>query len=188
MLRIIDFSWQKVQIVLATLLMMAGMVVNAAPPEHNGKTIFMSRCATCHNVNKRVVGPALAGIEERRSLDWIVKFVQSSQAVIKSGDEQALAVFAEYNKMPMPDHADLSAEDISDIVSFISSESKTAETTTAPFARPGKLRPAYLPVTSDNYFFFGGLFMGVALLVFALLMLVRVKEIQRNAAENEASV
>lgn len=30
-----------------------------------GKTVFMSKCASCHNVLKKGTGPALAGLEER---------------------------------------------------------------------------------------------------------------------------
>ena len=166
------------------LLVFAFMVmihcVKAAPPEKDGKTIFTSRCATCHNVNKTLVGPALAGIDERRSIDWIIKFVQSSQTLIKQGDEQAAAVFAKFNGIQMPNHPDLTADNIRDIVSFIKSEAKPTEANAAPFTRPSSLRPAYMPVASDNYIFFGALFGSIALLVLSLLIFVRVKEWQRN--------
>ena len=29
-----------------------------------GKTIFSTRCAGCHNVNKTLTGPALAGVDQ----------------------------------------------------------------------------------------------------------------------------
>lgn len=177
----------KTYILFGILSMMAAVKLSASPPIEEGKAIFNSRCATCHNINKTAVGPALAGIDERRSFDWIVKFVQSSQTFIKTGDEQAVAVFTAFNGIPMPDHTDLTADNIRDIVTFIKSQSKPAEASTAPFARPAKIRPAYVPVKGDDYVFFGGLFLSIALLVFALLMLVRVKEIQRRqyqAVEN----
>src|SRR4051812_17969223 len=61
-----------------------GFVTNVvANPVPEGKTIFMNRCAACHNVNKKLTGPALAGVDNRHNLDWIVRFVQSSQTVIK---------------------------------------------------------------------------------------------------------
>src|SRR6478735_4079442 len=80
-----------------------------APPVEEGKQIFTSRCAACHNVNKTLTGPALAGIKERRSIEWIISFVQSSQTVIKGGDKDAVVLFEKFNKIPMPDHKDLSA-------------------------------------------------------------------------------
>ena len=168
---------------LVVILMLAAGNVDANPPVDEGKAIFINRCAACHNVNKVVLGPALAGIDDRRSLDWIVKFVQSSQTMIKSGDEQAAAVFAKFNSIPMPDHADLTAEKIKDIVAYIKSQSKPEQANTTAAFRPGKLRPSYIPVKPDNYLFFGSFFIGITLLVFSLLMLVEVKAIQRKKGE-----
>ena len=31
----------------------------------DGKALFTANCASCHAVNKRLTGPALAGVEER---------------------------------------------------------------------------------------------------------------------------
>jgi cytochrome c2 len=166
--------------VFVTVLIATVTVVKAVPPEKDGKTIFTLRCATCHNVNKTLVGPALAGVDERRSIEWIIKFVQSSQSLIKQGDEQANAIFAKFNGIQMPNHPDLTADNIRDIVSFIKSEAKPTETNAAPFARPSTLHPAYIPIASDNYIFFAALFGSIVLLVLSLLMFVRVKEWQRN--------
>src|SRR5215213_6546277 len=92
------------------------IVLHAAPPAEEGKTIFTSRCAGCHNVNKQVVGPALAGVNQRRSLDWIINFVHSSQTVIQKGDKDAVALFKQFNNIPMPDHKDLSEGQIKNLV------------------------------------------------------------------------
>lgn len=155
----------------------------AAPPAEEGKAIFLSRCASCHNVNKLIVGPALAGIDQRRSMDWIVKFVQSSQSVIQSGDKDAVALFAQFNNIPMPDHKDLSAQQVANIVEFVKGEAKPVEGEKAPFARLSKVRPAYLPLSFSNYGFFLALFGMIALLIGVLLAFVRVKELQRNQFE-----
>ena len=64
------------------ILLSIAIFVHATPPEE-GKTIFISRCAACHNVNKVMTGPALAGIDQRRSLEWITKFIHSSQTLVK---------------------------------------------------------------------------------------------------------
>jgi cytochrome c551/c552 len=152
-----------------------------ANPVPEGKTIFMSRCAACHNVNKKLVGPALVGVDERHDLSWIVKFVQSSQTVIKGGDPKAIALFEKFNKVTMPDHPDLTSENIKNVVEYIKSESKTAAAVdAAPFARPEKLRAKFLPLTIANYNFFAVYIALVLLLIAALIALVRVKEYQRN--------
>jgi cytochrome c551/c552 len=156
--------------------------INAgSPPVETGKLIFSSRCAGCHNVNQTLTGPALAGIAERRSLDWIVNFVHSSQSLIKSGDKTAVELFNKFNKIPMPDHRDLSADDIKSVVEFIKSESKPVSTDAAPFATPGKLRPSYTPISINNYGFFIVFISVVLLLAAGLVALVSVKQLARKA-------
>jgi cytochrome c551/c552 len=155
-------------------LLLVSFSAFATPPVDEGKAIFTSRCAACHNVNKTLTGPALAGVHERRSMDWIVKFIKSSQALVKAGDKDAIAVYEKFNKIPMPDHSDLSEDNIKSIVEFIKSESKPVEANAAPFAKPSKLRPNYTPLSiqKDAYVFIA--FFGVvALLIAALLLAVK---------------
>lgn len=102
------------------LLILIGILMGAqaAFAEESGKEIFQQRCAACHSIGGgRLVGPDLAGVTERRSEDWLLKFIKSSQAVIKSGDPTAKALFDDY-KMVMPDQA-LSDEQIKGILVFI---------------------------------------------------------------------
>jgi cytochrome c2 len=158
-------------------------LVNAAPPVEEGKAIFAARCAACHNVNKTVTGPALAGVDERRSIDWIIKFVHSSQTLVKSGDKDAVALFEKFNKIPMPDHADLTEDKIKSIVAYIKSESASVSNV-APFARPGKLRPNYTPLSISNYAFFISYLVIVVLMIAGMVFAVQVKSIQRNLQGN----
>ena len=160
-----------------------GLKLNAAPPVEEGKTIFAARCAACHNVNKVLTGPALAGLDERRSLDWIVKFVTSSQALIKSGDKDAIALFEKFNKIPMPDHSDLDEGKIKSIVDYIKSET-VSESATAPFAKPKKLRAQYTPLSINNYAFFSTYLALVVLMIAGMVFAVHVKTMQRNLQGN----
>src|SRR5256885_16933968 len=108
----------------------------AMPPAEIGKTIFASRCAACHNINKVVVGPALANVDQRHNIDWIINFVHSSQSVIKSGNKEAVALFNQFNHIQMPDHPDLSPDDIKSVVEYIKSESRASVATKTLFAKP----------------------------------------------------
>jgi cytochrome c2 len=156
---------------------------NANPDPIDGKSIFTGRCAACHNVNKTLTGPALSGIDERRSMDWIINFVHSSQTMVKKGDKDAVAVYEKFNKVAMPDHPDLSVDHIKNIVAYIKSESKLGGEEKAPFAKPGKKQPDYAPIASNNYLFFGSFLGVVALLILSLLFLVKVKTMQRDRFE-----
>jgi cytochrome c551/c552 len=170
----------KTKSILFSLSLFLILSAAATPPAETGRLIFTSRCAGCHNVNKILTGPALAKVYERHTIDWIVNFVHSSQTVIKGGDKTAVALFEKFNKIQMPDHKDLSADDIKSVVEYIKMEEKSGGTDAAPFARPGKLRPAYLPIAITNYKFFVTYVAVVLMLVGALVALVNVKALQRE--------
>ena len=156
-------------------------IVFAAPSIEEGKTIFNNRCASCHNVNKQLTGPALAGIDQRRPIDWIIKFVHSPQTVVRSGDTYAIELFNKFNKIPMPGHPDLTDDNIKSIVEYIKSEAKQVSTDKPPFAKPKKIRPAYLPLSlSANSLFFTSFLMLVAFIVVIMYFAVEVKILQRK--------
>ncbi len=77
-----------------------------------GKTLFQQRCAACHKLEQKLIGPALANIGQRRDKEWFAKFVINSQALIQSGDKAAVEVYEAYNKQVMPPHPDFSQEDV----------------------------------------------------------------------------
>ncbi|ANE49703.1 c-type cytochrome [Flavisolibacter tropicus] len=171
----------KIKFIFFNLLLLVAFSAIAAPPVEEGKTIFSARCAACHNVNKILTGPALAGVNERHSIDWIISFVKSSQTMVKSGDKEAIALFEKFNKIQMPDHQDLTPDNIKNVVEYIKSEAKTGEEK-APFAKPSKLRPNYTPLslTKDASLFIG--YLGVvALLIMVLLFAVQLKQYERNS-------
>ena len=96
---------------------------STALPLDEGKNIFTTRCMACHKIDKDFAGPALANVDQRHTTDWIIKFVHSSQTVIKSGDTSAVALFSKFNGTIMPDHPDLTNDNIKSIVEYIKDES-----------------------------------------------------------------
>lgn len=170
------------RLLLALLAMLNVSAFVRAESIEDGKAIFTSRCAACHNVNKVLTGPALAGVDQRRSIEWITQFVRSSQTLIKSGDKNAVAVFNQFNNVTMPDHPDLTADNIKSIVQYIRSQVAT-DAPKGPFAKPGKLQTVYLPLSvSRDYGLLIAYLMTVALLVMLLLFAVRLKSFQANTA------
>lgn len=169
----------KSKIVFITMLLLSTLAALAAPPVEEGKNLFSARCASCHNVNKVLTGPALAGVHERRSMDWIISFVKSSQSLVKSGDKTAVELFNKFNKIPMPDHPDLTDAHITSLVEYIKSEGSVAEEK-APFARPSKLRSNYTPLSANDYRYFIGYLAAVGLLIITLLLAVQLKQYERK--------
>lgn len=84
-----------------------------------GEALFKKNCTTCHQVHKKVIGPALANLSERRDLEWVTRFVWNSQKVIASGDEYAVALYEEYNKTQMTAFPSLTEEEISSMYEYI---------------------------------------------------------------------
>ena len=171
----------RTKLLLLGIVLFSGMTKIYGDPIEDGKTIFMTRCAACHNVNKQLTGPALAGVDQRHSIDWIVKFVHSSQKLVKGGDKAAVELFQRFNGITMPDHPDLSEENIKSIVDYVKSATVAVDTK-APFAKPSKLQPYYRPLSlSRDYVFFLIYFFVVVLFILTLLFAVRSKSFSAKA-------
>ncbi len=87
--------------------------------DHPAKSLFKENCMLCHKVNSKMIGPALAGIADRRDEDWILQMVKNSSKLIASGDETAVQLFKDYKQRPMPSFHYLSNEEILEIVDYI---------------------------------------------------------------------
>lgn len=93
----------------------------------DGATLFKQNCSACHKLGTRLVGPDLIGITEKRQEEWLIKFIKSSQAMIKAGDADAVAIYEEYGQMVMNDQ-NLSDDEVKAILAYIKSESPSAST------------------------------------------------------------
>ncbi|WP_378185709.1 c-type cytochrome [Aquimarina sp. W85] len=101
-------------------------VANAAVEEASaggdvakGKELFNSLCAACHKRYKKMTGPALYGVTDRRDQEWLYSWIKNSAAMIASGDPQAVAIYEEYNKTAMNAFPQLSNADIDDILAYV---------------------------------------------------------------------
>lgn len=92
-----------------------------------GETLFKGNCAQCHAVNDVVVGPALAGLHERRSVSWLIPWIKNSSKVVASGDEYAVKIYNQYQKQQMPSFQ-LSDQEITAILTYIKVQSGAAST------------------------------------------------------------
>lgn len=60
-----------------------------------GARIFESKCTACHKLAERYVGPALAGVTERREPAWIMNMILGPDKMVQQ-DPTAKQLFAEY--------------------------------------------------------------------------------------------
>ena len=85
-----------------------------------GKAIFTGKCASCHNIFKKMTGPALMGLEERGKwadhkelLAWI-----NNPAGYMAKDPYTQGLKAEYGSV-MSAFPDVTAKDVDDLVAYI---------------------------------------------------------------------
>lgn len=131
-----------------------------------GETIFKAQCTSCHQVHKQVVGPALAGVYDKRSKDWLYSWVQNSQAMVKAGDPDAVALFNQFNKSVMTAFA-LKNEEIDAIMEYIKVETENP-VAAAPTADAGAVEAKKGFFESPTNIFLS--ILTLVLLILALIM------------------
>ncbi|MFD0989331.1 cytochrome c3 family protein [Mariniflexile jejuense] len=116
-----------------------------------GKSLFNANCAACHQLDKKMTGPALRNVEARLSeeqglgKDWIYAWVNNSPGVIKSGDAYANKVYNEFGGAAMTAFPQLSNEDIDNILAY------TAEVKAdAPAGETGAVAAAEVPTSAGG--------------------------------------
>lgn len=150
--------------ILLACFMLAGINSWAA----SGEEIFNSNCMACHSLSdKKLTGPGLNGLMDRREKDWLVKWIRNSQELIASGDADAIAVFEEYNKVAMPPY-DLSDAEMDDLLTYIKENAKAggAEATASAGGSGG---------TEESDFDFVPIFWGLLAIAIAVFFTYRFK-------------
>ncbi len=92
----------------------------------NGKKLFKTYCASCHNTDLRQIltGPALGNVHLFRELEWLIEFTNNSQQMIAGGDTLARCVWNQWKPVQMQDFdSTLTRTEIIDIYRFIQNES-----------------------------------------------------------------
>ena len=127
-----------------TLLFASG----AGAQADEGERLFKTICVACHTVGGgKLIGPDLADVHKRRPQEWLLKYIKSSQAVIKSGDPYAVQLFEQFNKVIMPDNAYNDAQILS-IIEYVAANSPQDAPDGGPVAGTAAILPP--EVTTEN--------------------------------------
>lgn len=73
--------------------------IDAAMVER-GTELFNSKCAVCHKVDKKFVGPAMQGVTERRTPEWIMNMILAPEKMVAE-DPIAKQLLIDHNGSPM---------------------------------------------------------------------------------------
>ncbi|MGV4452682.1 c-type cytochrome [Ornithobacterium rhinotracheale] len=98
--------------------------INGDP--NKGQELFNTNCAACHQLDKKVVVPALGGVVEKLQTEqglgreWLHKWIRNNEELRASGDEYAIKVYEENGKVAMTPFPNLTDQQIDDILAYTS--------------------------------------------------------------------
>ena len=82
-----------------------------------GKAKFEAICVACHMAEKRMIGPALKGVYERRSPEWVMNMILNPDGMLKE-DPIAKALLKEYNNAIMLNQ-NLTEDEARDVAEYL---------------------------------------------------------------------
>jgi len=133
MIRWLSQRARALALVSCALVAWLGLITDGRA-QQTGQQEYQTFCAACHTIGSgRLIGPDLAGVHERRSEQWLLEFVQSSQSMVERGDPDAVAILEEYSGLLMPD-SPLSEPQIRDVLSYLRAASDEVPSAAAPSA------------------------------------------------------
>jgi cytochrome c551/c552 len=131
----------------------------------DGKALFQSNCAQCHNPFKVVTGPALKGVTERVPDKALLhSWIKNNQKVLASGNPYFTGLFNQFNKTPMNTFPNLSDAEIDAILKYV----ETAQPPAAPGGGSPD-SPGAKAEASDNTLLYGVLTLILAVIMFVML-------------------
>ncbi|NNK11920.1 MAG: cytochrome c [Flavobacteriaceae bacterium] len=82
-----------------------------------GEAKFNAICTACHMAEQRMIGPAMAGVYERRSPEWVMNMILNPDVMLRE-DPIAMALLKEYNNAIMLNQ-NLSQEEARDLAEYL---------------------------------------------------------------------
>lgn len=98
-----------------------GFEVKAEMADAGAKVWQSKQCAMCHSIGKgRRAGPDLAGLVERRELEWVRSFLMNTNDMLNN-DPLAKQLLKEHYGVRMPDFK-LSADEAESLIHYLARE------------------------------------------------------------------
>lgn len=82
-----------------------------------GEAKFNAICVACHMVDQRMIGPAMEGVYDRRSPEWVMNMILNPDGMLKE-DPIAKALLKEYNNAIMLNQ-NLTEDEARDVAEYL---------------------------------------------------------------------
>jgi protein SCO1/2 len=97
---------------------------HALPAARPGEDLFNTRCTACHTIGQGdKLGPDLLGVVSKRDPQWLIRWLMEPDVMLKEQDPLAMALYTQYNKVPMP-NVKLAQQQALDLIQFMELESR----------------------------------------------------------------
>jgi mono/diheme cytochrome c family protein len=156
-----------------------------------GEALFNGNCKSCHRVKQKLVGPALAGVENRApSIAWIIEWVKNPAKKIASGDEYANKIYNEYNKSQMTAFTSYTDAQILSILAYVKADAEKVEVAPAAAQQTAGGGGAGVPSSYLNAIVGGMLVILLLMLVILGLIVSALKKYlnQKELSEDDQQV
>jgi|SRR5579871_4899288 len=147
--------------IIFSFFLIASIALSNKSSAQDGKALFQSNCASCHNPIKVVTGPALQGVTSRVPDSKLLhSWIKNNAAVLASGNKYFNDLYNSFSKTPMNTFPNLSDADIDAILKYV-------ESYKAPVVDEGPNGPK--GNESDNSLLYGILTIILAVIMLTLL-------------------
>lgn len=168
-------KWKSISsriLILAFFLVSFSTTVSAQDADAAaGQAIFESQCVSCHDLDRKVVGPKLRGVHQKRTEEWLVKWIRNNEALRKSGDKDAIAIYNEYGGAAMNNFESLSEKDVKNIIEFIA---------TAPMPEKAPVSVVGSGEKEDSFYNTTVFWFILIITVFLLAIAIILKRVRNN--------
>ena len=94
------------------------------PGARVGEDLFITRCTSCHTIGQGdKLGPDLLHVVDNRDRLWLMRWLQEPDIMLEEKDPLALALYTQYNNVPMP-NLKLSGADILALIQYMQEETR----------------------------------------------------------------
>ena len=154
---------RSVRKLLFSILPLALILLGNSLFAQDGKALFQSNCASCHNPYKQLVGPALHGVTERvPDTKLLHEWIRNNTKVLATGNKYFTDRFNEFGKTPMSVFPALTDAEIDAILKYVELPEP------APTQGPDNKNVQQTP-ESDNTLLYGILTLILAVIMVVLL-------------------